>query len=247
MTKNEMYNTVVVMVKTTGQGVPGFLRQVDPSLGNILDELVAEGKLDLYIQKYSTMSDDEWYVPKGCYSPFADEKNSMKNLTFVRIYLGLDEPFLNFTTEELFIQHPEYKTEYDTWLEVNKEKLEEMVNWREINETEVVDETTEFTPKEIDWIKSKEWYIENRVISNCLKDSANVGSEEDKQKLGVCKKLIPLYEELVTLKELDNDQMTNFNEAKDYIKNYDNYVKIRNKFNSWCQTQGENDLIQTLI
>ena len=122
-----------------------------------------------------------------------------------------------------------------------------MVNWPEIDETEVVDETTEFTPNEIDWIKSKEWYVENRVISNCLEISANVGSEQDKQRLGVCKKLIPLYEELVTLKEIDNDQMTNFNEAKDYVKNYDNYVKIRTKFNSWCQTQNQKDLIQSLI
>ena len=120
MTKLELYNIVIKMTRETGQGLTALVRQKD-NIGELLDELVAEGKIVKWTLKFNNLPDDYFYLPTGIFSIYdCDSRESMRQLMFMRSYLGINKLIEN-------------NDDYNQWLTENIVKLLELKNLKEVD------------------------------------------------------------------------------------------------------------------
>ena len=121
MTKKEIYNAVVEIYKKTGQGIPRFVwKQLNDSF---IQELIDEGKLKKVTISYSHVPDDEFLCLTKGFCPEEGGKNTT-GLTFMRVYLGVNDLGLGITQTELF-KDKDNKKHYEEWLATNADKLKE--------------------------------------------------------------------------------------------------------------------------
>ena len=101
------------MTRETGQGLTALVRHKD-NIGDLLDELVADGKIVKWALKFNTLPDDYFYLPTGCFSIYdCDSRESMRQLMFIRSYLGINKQIVD-------------NDDYSRWLTENESKLLEL-------------------------------------------------------------------------------------------------------------------------
>ena len=107
------------MTRETGQGLTALVRHKD-NIGDLLDELVADGKIVKWALKFNTLPDDYFYLPTGCFSIYdCDSRESMRQLMFIRSYLGINKQIVD-------------NDDYIRWLTENESKLLELKNLKEV-------------------------------------------------------------------------------------------------------------------
>jgi hypothetical protein len=237
MTKIEVLNSIIDMTRITGQGVPGFIRV--KGLGSIIDELIIEKKITSTTIKFSTLPDDEWFIPVDCYNVWKDKENAA--LTFVRMYLGIEDLGLGQKPKDI-LSHVELMERYVEWLKVNEKELIKMVNLKNVAE-EFEDITTmTFSKEEIDWVKSRRWFKENEKIAQCLKLSLeHIQENNDDEIISLNKRLLKLYES-------DSEKYKEkIIEAKKEISDIPKLQRLRLKLNKWLEGQVQNKKIQDIF
>lgn len=119
MNKEEFYQAVVNLYKKTGQGIPSFIKtKIDPS---IIDELISEGLLKIVETKYNYLPNDEWICLTNVYC-VEEEMNDMRVLSFMRIYLGIEDLGLGLKRTDV-ITNDKFMIEYHSWINKNIEQL----------------------------------------------------------------------------------------------------------------------------
>lgn len=236
MDKIEMLNSIITLTKKTGQGLAlTLIRKASPEYGQIVDDLIKDGKVDIFIVHYGTLPSDEWVVPAGCYSVMKDNGNKHPGaLTFIRLYLGIEEIGLNIKSKDI-LKNVGFMTKYVKWLKDNEQELINLTNMQEI---EII--LDELDNDVIGWIKSRGWYIDNLTIEKCFNSSMSVVNNYEEQ-LNMSNDLLSLYNE-DKIHYADKIQIT----IKE-IELLENKIKYRKIANQWLKTQTQTENIQTLI
>lgn len=238
MSKSKVLNQIIDLTRKTGQGLSvTLMRKAAPEMAETIDELIADGKLETYTQRYSYMDDDQWVVPKGCYFAIRDDENVSGALTFVRVYLGIYEPFMGATLNDL-LRGATFMTEYSKWLVKNEKALIDMVNMTDVDEE---DEATELSDEIIEWVKTRGWYTDNNVVSECL--SKSKGFFDD----GVNKEILVRQKQLLKLYEGDDRYNEDAEKLRKEMEEDAKEVKYRTKFNKWLSEQNQTVKIQSIL
>lgn len=231
MNKLEMYNSIVKMTVETGQGLAGtIVRNASHEYSLLLDELLEDGLIDRYIKSYSLLPSDEWIVPKGCYIAIKDNDNEHPHaLSFIRFYLGVkDDLSIHIKQSVPFMEN------YIKWLKDNEQGLIDLVNLKELDYL-----TIELSEKDIKWVQSKQWYINNESVSTCYDESVkklvkdNKINDVNKQMLDLCKNISKYKEKTIELKE--------------EIRKHEKFGRIRKHVNDWLWIQDQSLSIQDII
>lgn len=160
--KRELYENIIEIQKKHGQGLAGLVGKMDSNLQYLLDELVQEGHIVENICRFKTLPDDNWYMPVTGYNVWNDDEP--RALSFVRLFLGqTEEIFLNFPFTH-FVQNVEFMQAYAAWLEKNHDALTIMLNL----DPNYPGNDTLFNEKEIEFIKGKDWYKDNKTVAECI-------------------------------------------------------------------------------
>ncbi len=246
MTKADVYKMVIDMQVKSGQGCSGIVKLGnEPMVGPYLDELIEEGLIKA-CDTGGSMGHPEsriFYMPTKGYNVWEDEDPNEysrfkgRNLHLVRLYLDIlpEEQGNKFDlTRTVMLRDPEWMKKYTEWLEINKEELEIMVNLDNFYD----EPNFEFTQEEIDYIKTRGWYKENKTIKECLKSSNNFISDRE-EVISINKKLIKLY-------ELKSDAENIENSKKD-IEDNEKQIFDRKRINKWLMSQDVDSKIQDLL
>lgn len=215
MTKSEFYKSLIEIQKQTGQGLSGIVRIKSAEVGEYLDELIEEGLVKCCNTGGSLghPETNNFYIPTKGYNVWEDDgvdgeyqRHKGRYLHFVRFYLGIykqeDTPLPKKNSDEynnrmLFdptmfdmLRNPEVMEEYSKWLKRNHKQLEIMLNLDDVYLPK--DLKFEFTKEEMEWIKTKTWFEENKSIEASIK-AAQEGSHLHIERMEINEKLIRLY------------------------------------------------------
>ena len=237
MEKIEMLNSIINITKKNGQGLAlTIIRAKSSEYAEFVDELIKEGKVDIYVKTYSFFPSDEWVVPAGCYFAIKDDDTEHPGaLIFMKMYLGIEDLGLGGVKIFEILKKVDYMERYTKWLKDNEKQLIDLINMKEV----------EFIPNQLDdntknWIKSKKWYTNNDTIKSCFEQSLKA-ENDDKQKLDLYLELNPLY-------KLDRVKYSKeIYDTDEKIENIKDEMKNRNIVNKWFRSQTQTDKIQTLI
>ena len=230
MTKRELYEGAISIQKKCGQGLSGIVGKTSSAIQDLLDELVEEGSLKLINQSYSYLPDDSWYFPLTGYCVFEDEDK--RALSFVRMFLGnTEEIFINlpYTT---FVQDPDFMKAYSDWLTKNKEQLDIMISLDE----EYKGEDVLFTNEEIEDIKSRGWFTDNKSVKECLQESRN--------RVGELEEMISLNERIVTLYKQKGNSEKEIKECEKSIEDTKKQIKFRKRLHNYLDGLDQKKPIQ---
>ncbi len=230
MTKREIYEGAISIQKKSGQGLSGIVGQASFEVQELLDELVEEGSLKLVRNRNNYLPDDIWYFPTTGYCVFEDFSDK-RTLGFVRMFLGDTEIFLNFPYTT-FIQDPDYMKAYSDWLIKNKEQLDIMINLDE----EYKGEDVLFTDKEIEDIKSREWFTDNKSVKDCLQESRNRVKELEE--------MISLNGRIITLYKQKGNSEKEIEECEKSIEDTKKQIKFRKRLHNYLDSLDQKKPIQ---
>lgn len=203
MTKKEIYNAVVEIYKKTGQGIPRFVwKQLNDSF---IQELIDEGKLKKVTISYSHVPDDEFLCLTKGFCPEEGGKNTT-GLTFMRVYLGVNDLGLGITQTELF-KDKDNKKHYEEWLATNADKLKETDEILAGRLDEAVSKKSSEEKKgkptkktkpvlskaEIEHLKERGCYERNESVKNVNKNITESIDVND-ELIGKLRQIIPLCE-----------------------------------------------------
>jgi len=235
-----MLNKIIHLTKETGQGLAlSIIRAKSSEYAKLVDELIEEGKADIYVKSFSFLPSDEWVVPAGCYFAIKDDDTTHPGaLIFIRMYLGKEDLGIGVKISDM-LKNVGNMERYTKWLKDNENKLIDLTNMKEVELTSEQFQIDDDTKK---WITQKTWYINNDDVKTCLIQSTKMLNDgNDKSQLDLYNELMPLYnsDKERFHKEIE-DSKKKIKEIKDSIK----YRKITNK---WLQNQTQTDKIQTII
>lgn len=261
VTKSEVYAGLIKIQKSTGQGLSGIVRVLggDAHLfRQYLDELIEEGLVECFDDGGSMghPESSKWYMPTKGYNVWKDgvengnggRHSESSFLSYVRFYLGIiehdEEPegrenlakWLKPSAQSL-IQSPDFMEAYSVWLKRNHEQLEIMKNLDDFYD----EPTFVLTEDDINWIKTKAWYLDNKSISDCIELSVK-GFNTDEEKLSINKQLVKLYKESGDSK-YDDDLKKSLEE----IEGHDNNTFRRKRANKWMETLDREKTIQEFV
>jgi len=232
MTKRELYESAISIQKKCGQGLSGIVGQMNSDIQNLLDELVEEGSLKLIHQSNNYLPDDYWYFPTKGYCVFDPNEEEKRSLSFVRMFLGkTEEIFINLPYTD-FIQNPDFKKAYSDWLTKNKEQLDIMINLDEIYPGEDV----LFSNEEIEDIKSRGWFTDNKSVKECLQESRNRVKELEE--------MITLNERIVSLYKQKGDSEKEIEECETSIEDTKKQIKFRKRLHNYLDGLDQKKTIQ---
>lgn len=255
MTKEEFYKSAIELHKKCGQGVSGIVKLGnEPRIARYLDELIEEGLMKACDTGGSIGHPESniFYMPTKGYNVWEDEgtdgeysRHKGRYLQFVRFYLGaLGEEhgegdsdikkWINPTMMDVIRSVDSMKL-YAEWLERNEEALEEMINLDDFYKAPKV----EFTEEEISWIKSKDWYKENKTIAECFKESEK-RKEKDLEIISINKQLIGLYNK-------SGGYKSELEKAVADISNTESDILKRKKVHNWFDSLDKKTKIQEVI
>ncbi len=230
MTKRELYESIITIQKKSGQGLSGIVGMTSKEIQYLLDELVEEGSIKVINQVYNYLPDDCWYFPNTGYCVFEDLDK--RALGFVRMFLGnTEEIFLNLPYST-FIQDPDYMKAYSDWLIKNKEQLDIMINLDE----EYKGEDILFSDEEIEYIKLREWFIDNKTVKECLKESRN--------RLYELEEIINLNIRIINLYKQKGDSEKDIMETEQSNEDKNKQIKFRKRLHNYFDTLDQDKPIQ---
>ena len=249
--KSEFYKSIIDIQKQSGQGLSGIVKIKSSEYAQYLDEFIQEGLIEACHTGGSIGHPETniFYMPTSGYNVWKDDgvdgqtyrRHKGRYLSFVRFYLGLvdKEKDREFDPSIFdFIQNPEVMKEYTEWLTRNDSSLKEMLNLNDFyEEKEVI-----FTTEEIEWIKERGWYRDNKPVDNCLKQSLSyIKNNDDAEFISLSKRLISLYQTDV------NRYSKELTKAQKDLDDLGLYSFYRKRLNSWLESQDQTVLIQSLI
>ena len=229
MTKRKLYENIIDIQKKSGQGLSGIVGKMDRGVQDLLDELMEEGVIKMTTKHFSHFPDDNCYFPILGYCVFEDSDE--RALGFVRMFLGDTEIFLNFPYTD-FIQNVDFMKAYSDWLTKNKEQLDVMINL----DDEYKGNDVLFVDEEIEYIKSRDWFEENKSVKDCLYESRNRLSEFDE--------MITINERIVTLYRQKGDSEKEIEECEKSIEDTKNQIKLRKRIHNYLDSLDQNKSIQ---
>jgi hypothetical protein len=206
-------------------------------VSEFIDELIEEGKITSTIEHFNTLPDDEWLMPVGCYNLWEDkqEKNA---ITCVRIYLGVDLGFETKSTD--LLSNVDFMNRYAAWLQRNEEGLLALVNLKDAEDGP--EDVAKFTPKEIAWIESRDWFQENLAVSVCLNESIKAMSDPEGENIN--RRLLVLYNTDARTKEKYKEKII---ETERELSELPIIKRMRTKLNAWLDTQDGDSKIQEVL
>lgn len=232
MTKIELLNKIITITRKTGQGLAGrIIRHSSREMSILLDELIEENLIYAHMERFSTLPDEEWLFPIGCYNLFGD--SDKRALTFMRLYLGHDDLGLNVKPIQV-LGNVDFMKGYVEWLERNEKSLLDMVNMKDVEDTSDL-----LSEKEVKWVKKRKWFIENWEISKCLRTSSQ--TDLDNEQISINERLLVLYN---TNKEKYKDKI---DESKSDILKIKAGMKMRARINRWLESQDPKAKIQEVL
>jgi hypothetical protein len=224
MNKIEFYNSIIEVTRETGQGVPDFIGKM---MGQkIVDELVAEGKIKIVRQRFTTLPDNVFLCLNGIYCVEEDQVgHNLTSLYFLRKYLckAPDKFGSHVIDYDDFAQ--KNQQDYDVWLNKNQAGLEALKNLKTTEEENVnvsLDSikrywmernifTDTMTVSEC-LMKIKERYennqellSHNQELKKLYTETIETGSSVYKDDLKKCKSdIIKYQEQIAIIKEMIN-------------------------------------------
>jgi len=182
------------------------------------------------------MPNEEWIVPKGCYNAIKDEREGANGaLTFIRMYLNRDDLGLNTKISDV-IKKPDFMKRYSDWLTKNEKALIDLVNLKELDYTPDV-----LNEKEIEWLKSRNWYTDNLTVSECYKESSGLSASKNDNDI------IDSLSKLIKLCERDSRYKDDVEKYKLELEDEKKCLKYRRQVNNWLQSQKQDEKIQNII
>ena len=256
MTKEEFYKELIGIQKKSGQGLSGIVRVMGIDSGNFciwLDELIEEGLVKACDTGGSLGHPESniFYMPTKGYNVWEDEgtdgqynRYKGRYLHFVRLYLGAWEGEESDTIFD-YIRNPELMSEYSEWLKRNGKALQEMINLDDFYKSVDI----KFSEEELKWIKSREWYKENKTIEKCFKSSKSAISD-DEEAVSLNKQLIKLYDRSMSLSWSalgETKHQPALDKAHAEIAEIGRNVSTRKKLHNWFEKQDNKSKIQDII
>jgi hypothetical protein len=228
MTKRELYENAISIQKKCGQGLSGIVGEMNSEIQYLLDELVEEGHLRVIHINYSYLPRDTWYFPTKGYCVFDPNEEEKRALSFVRMFLGktVNLPYTDF------IQNPDFMKAYSDWLIKNKEELDIMLN---LDET-YPGEDVLFSNEEIEDIKSRGWFTDNKSVKECLQESRNRVKELEE--------MITLNERIVTLYKQKGNSEKEIEECETSIEDTKKQIKFRKRLHNYLDGLDQKKPIQ---
>jgi hypothetical protein len=216
--KTEFYNSLVQLTKNTGQGLQDIFATTVTNQETI-DELIEEGHIKSVTMYNSYLPDEIWYCLTGIYCVEETDKRSLGGYSFMRHFFGFGDnglPGSDITNADVVHANMD---KYKQWVFDNMEGLEAIkrLEEKELNPTQMNDETIEF-------LKSKQWYVENLSISECLNKSKKKG-EDHIEVISINNKLLGLYGDDP---KYGDDKVKALSDIEKFTKQ----GKMRRKFNS---------------
>ncbi len=169
MTKQELLNSIIDITVKTGQGMSGFIGET-PGIQSMLDELVAENYITKHTQHFNHLPDDAFYMPVGCYNLWVDYDSDKSVLFYIRMYLKQKDLGLSVDISQV-IDNPDFMLRYANWLNKNYKELEKIKTLKPVPIKSSKKKFIPFTTSELKFIRSKDWYKENKNINICLNAS----------------------------------------------------------------------------
>ena len=251
MTKAEFYKSAIELHKKCGQGVSGIVKLGRvPEVSRWIDELIEEGLLKACDTGGSIGHPESniFYVPTKGYNVWEDDDGGRykgKYLTFVRLYLGALEDesehekgdikrFINPSAMDLLRDADTMKA-YAEWLERNTGELEEMLTLDEY----YVDPVVNLSDDEKSFIKSKNWYKNDKKIKECLKESNEALENNFKS--------VPLLKQIIKLCKQSNSHKDDVQKHEDDLFNTEREIERRKKIHKWMEQQDQNANIKSLL
>ena len=227
MTKTQLLNSVIKMTKTTGQGVPYFLKVKSSELGYLLDELTQEGLITYSKVSYS----DSWWTAANCYNVWHDGRGD--ELTFIRVYLGIDDLGLGVKLIDI-LSNLDFMKKYVDWLDKNILELEKLKNLEE------VEEKYEVLTGDI-----LEYFLELK----CVKDNKTIENVKSflSERLDLTTKMIGIHEQIINLSKNSNKHLTNLNKSKNEKEECENEIKLIKSILNFLAGRKEDDLIKSIL
>lgn len=263
MTKSEFYKSLIKVQKETGQGLSGIVKLMGEDrhrISQYLEEFIKEGLIEA-CHTGNSIGDPEtniFYMPTKGYNVWKDDgvdgvyqRYKGRYLHFVRLYLGAmdktpdigkdeDHKWMNPSMVD-YLQNVEEMEEYTKWLKRNDKALQEMLNL----DDSYIEKDMEFSDREVEWVKSKEWFEENLTISSCLKKSTEAAFENEsinRQMISLSSQLVNAY---VKSGASPNDPRILKAEKESEECEFD--ITTRKKINRWLESQNQESKIQSLF
>jgi len=225
-TKASFYKSLIDIQKSSGQGLSGIVR-MNSDYSKWMDEFIEEGLVSCSDTGGSIghPESNKFYMPTQGYNVWEDNEDNTsrfkgKYLHYVRLFLGQYEE-CNATK---VLQDPDSMRSYTKWLTRNKEQLDIMMNLSDV----YVEKDPQWSEKEVEWIKSKDWYKENQTVTTCIKEMNEVLGNEEKQ-VKILKELIELYKQIDDNKKIE--------ESKKELEDIVSDVALRNKVINFLKNQ----------
>jgi len=251
ITKSEVYKNLINIQKESGQGLSGIVKVADNSnlCSKYLDELIQEGLVKA-CHTGGSMGHPEsniFYMPTSGYNVWEDDgideyysRHKGRYLQFVRLYLGLVKMESRGPLEPgllTYLQNPDIMKDYSEWLSRNSEELKIMTNLSSVYSGK---DSGYLSSTDIEWIKGRGWYKENKIISECLNISKDRLSK-DNEVYSISKELISLYK--TNLAKYGSE----FKNEECNIAELQKNIDFRNHVNLWLQSQEQNQKIQSIL
>jgi len=259
-TKSEFYKTLIDIHKKGGQGLSGIVRVKSDLLGQYLDELIEEGLVKCCDTGNSLghPESNRFYCPTKGYCVWDDEEGSA--LTCVRLYLGALEPdspgrtdlqrALHPSLNDL-IRHTHFMEIYSKWLKENEKSLKEMLELSDVYNDAVCPDG-ELPQSAIEYLKTRDWYKENKTIKECLKRLESADKNVD-ESISLTNQIIKLREDMLGMYKRKGDNAgiettkKEIEESKSEIEKYKRVKKIRPIIKAYFEKQEKKSLVQDLI
>lgn len=256
MTKEEFYKDIISVQKKTGQGLSGIVKVMgaeSTKISRYLDEFIEEGLVKACDTGGSIGHPESniFYMPTKGYNVWEDEgtdgvysRHKGRYLHFVRLYVGMldkdpkedkEHKWLNPSMID-YLRDVKAMGEYSKWLKRNQKALEEMLGLDDF----YVAANIEFSEEELKWIKSREWYTENKTISDCFSASMKA-VKDDEEVISLHKELIGLY------KKSGDKYQSDLEKAVNDIALTEKTITTRKKLHNWFESQDSKLKIQELI
>ena len=246
--KSEIYKSIIDIQKQSGQGLSGIVKIKSSEYAQYLDEFIQEGLIEAchtggsighpetniffhYFWILNKIKDRRIKFPIFFLIHQSQVKSDKTKISsFVSIVLTIDTIiFPNIISRCWHI-------EYTEWLTRNDSSLKEMLNLNDFyEEKEVI-----FTTEEIEWIKERGWYRDNKPVDNCLKQSLSY-IKTNAEFISLSKRLISLYQTDV------NRYSKELTKAQKDLDDLGLHSFYRKRLNSWLESQDQTVLIQSLI
>jgi len=228
MTKKELYDAIVNVYLETGQGTSGIIIKMKSQLRIPMQSLIDDGLIKKVDIRFNHLPNDDFYCLTDRYCVEEDEDPGA--LSYIRYYLGHNDMGLNVTRSQVE-GSSDFMTGYRNWLQKHKEELRNSFDRKNV---EVSDMT--LNEEEINFLKSKSWYTENKTIGDCISRNRE-GESTDRE-------LIGLYNRLISLEKISSkDSKKNEDELEKVEKN----LRIRDKINYFLSSHDEMSNIQDVI